>query len=975
MTPLTRSLILSAALAGMGAAPPASAQSAAPTTAKTEAPLEGAAFRFAEEAYKNFDAGHYELAARQAASAIVLRPDVERLHLLRIYALQKQGKLKEADQAAADAIKEGIDTPALRQARANLRPAPPPATASAPAPAPSPAPGTAAAPGSASAPASAAPSAPASPAASPPASAYRRGYPIATRAYADYKRGDYAAAASGAERAFRIDPKQGAWAMLWLDALEAQNQYAQADAAIDRAIALGAPNKKDLAARRQTMASRMAAKQADAAYQALSDNRADDAVPLARQAVSASPDTAGYRMLLITALMQSDRLAEAEAAATDAINATAGADGTRATGGTGDSNAPARADATPATSARSGNTTARVMRGYLRQRQGKTDLANADFDAALKQRQLTEAQRRSIRLLAADAALAGGENARALALMTPLGSQDSAADVRIKRARSRPAVPATLTLANYPAPVPDCRNTPPGAYCDLLPSDAVGSGGPAARAYAAYAREAYAEAIAQARLAVEQDPANQEYQRLLTTTLAAGKGAQLAEAHQRMTDALVAQPDDPTLLMQRGYLRQRTKQPALALQDFQAARATGKAPPTVILDEGYARAGAGDKRGAVADLQQAIDEADAGKLELTPQQRFDTRSGVAELSREWGGYVSAGYRGARPASSGLGGAAITVPGDAIFSTAEIFWRPADFLNSATQTFELYGRFSNTLYDKGGKTTGQTVADPCGGSIDVAETRNEGIAGLPTTVGSLGMRFTPSTEVGLTFGIERQFNLGTATRQGTFSPAPAALRCALNQTNQSPHYQTTADNGAWLAYITYGLYEGTNLRIDRPDWFTMEGYLQGGYSWQDMPAKYWLRDNATGKDSDKVSGRMKRDQAFGAGELRVGRSYRMDALSDRLVFFPYAVVGADWLWNKNRASFNLQGESFSVDQQGNGSSWSLGAGPGFNVRYWFREDHYNAPRSYLDLTTQYRFNIGGGAADRARGLFINLTLSY
>ncbi|HWV09365.1 MAG TPA: bacteriophage N4 adsorption protein A, partial [Pseudomonas sp.] len=109
--------------------------------------------------------------------------------------------------------------------------------------------------------------------------------------------------------------------------------------------------------------------------------------------------------------------------------------------------------------------------------------------------------------------------------------------------------------------------------------------------------------------------------------------------------------------------------------------------------------------------------------------------------------------------------------------------------------------------------------------------------------------------------------------------------------------------------------------------------------------------------------------------RVGRSYRLDAISDRLVLFPYAVVGADWLWNKNRASANIQGESFSVDQLGNGSSWSLGAGPGFNVRYWFREDHYNAPRSYLDLTTQYRFNIGGGSADRARGLFINLTLSY
>ena len=47
MIPLTRSLILSAALACLWTASPATAQ----TAAKTEAPLEGAAYRFAEEAY------------------------------------------------------------------------------------------------------------------------------------------------------------------------------------------------------------------------------------------------------------------------------------------------------------------------------------------------------------------------------------------------------------------------------------------------------------------------------------------------------------------------------------------------------------------------------------------------------------------------------------------------------------------------------------------------------------------------------------------------------------------------------------------------------------------------------------------------------------------------------------------------------------------------------------------------------------
>ena len=230
-------------------------------------------------------------------------------------------------------------------------------------------------------------------------------------------------------------------------------------------------------------------------------------------------------------------------------------------------------------------------------------------------------------------------------------------------------------------------------------------------------------------------------------------------------------------------------------------------------------------------------------------------------------------------------------------------------------------------------------------------------------------------MGLTFGLERQFNLGSATRRGTFSPAPQELRCAPALGNKTAHYQTDAGSGGWLAYVTYGLYEGTTLRIDRPDWFTMEGYVQAGYSWQDMPAKFWLRDNTTGVDGEKSSGRLKRDQAFGAGELRVGRSYRLDAISERLVFFPYAVIGADWLWNKNRVTgLDIEGaESFRLF--GDSTSWSMGAGPGFNLRYWFREGHYTAPMSYLDLTTQYRFNIGGGQADRAKGLFINLTLSY
>ena len=48
-----------------------------------------------------------------------------------------------------------------------------------------------------------------------------------------------------------------------------------------------------------------------------------------------------------------------------------------------------------------------------------------------------------------------------------------------------------------------------------------------------------------------------------------------------------------------------------------------------------------------------------------------------------------------------------------------------------------------------------------------------------------------------------------------------------------------------------MYEGTSLRIDRPDWFTMEGYVQAGYSWQDMPARFWLRNNARARTARKA----------------------------------------------------------------------------------------------------------------------------
>lgn len=778
MTVISRSLAFSALLLCAAAAPEAAGQAAA----AAERPLEGDAYQLADQAYKQYDAGHYETAQIMAENAIRLRPDVARLRLLLVYTLEKQGKRQEAVRAADAAIASGLDTAELRQAKANLQR---PTAVAAPA-TPPPAQTPTQTPTQTSA-----AQTPATPRKPAPQTPYQRAYPVAARAYADYARQDYAAAAAGAERAFRAVPRQGEWALLWVESLGAQQRYLDASQAVDTALALGAPNKAALQARQQAFDRQLAANQA-------------------------------------------------------------------------------------------------------------------------------------------------------------------------------PAAPA------------------PGSAA-------------AAGAYAAYDKGAYQEAIVLARQAVAEAPDNESYAQLLTTTLAAGTAEQVAEAQARLSDAIARQPDSAQLLAQRGYARQRLGQPAGAASDFAAARATGQAPPRLILDQAYAQSAMGDNRAATDSLKQAIDMDDAGQLGLTPLERYNTRSAVGALSREWGGSFSASYRGARPASSSLGGAAINTPGDVIFSTAEIFWRPPQ-LNNRWGMLEAYARSSNTLYDSGSTYESRRNVDPCTGESTPDERSNEErfrnnstASGIPSTIGALGLRYLLA-DTGVTFGIERRFFLGSATRQGYAYPESSAVQCAAQQAfhNAYPNlqdqsavarYKLNGNAGGWMSYVTYGYYQGRELRVDVPSWLTIEGYAQAGYAWDDNSARYTAYSvDSKGQRQQELgssSGRLKRDQAFLSGELRVGRSFRATSISDKLVLFPYAVIGADWLWQKSVAKLDdLAGYgSQSVVLSDHDSSWSLGVGPGFNVRYWFREDHYNAPRSYLDFGVQYRASLGGGASDRAKGWFMNMTLSY
>ncbi|MEE9875797.1 MAG: hypothetical protein PBU97_03350 [Stenotrophomonas maltophilia] len=386
----------------------------------------------------------------------------------------------------------------------------------------------------------------------------RQAYMLATEAYAAYDAGQMGVAASKAEQAFRQQPQQGAWALLWVAALEAQQQPGQADAAIGTALQLGAPNVEELRARRVALGRQRALLLAQQAYQSLSAGENAAAIEQAHAAVELAPDVASYRLLLITAQLQGDQLADAERSADQALQA----DGQ--------------------------DLNARVMRGYLRQRQGNTVLANEDFDTALAAPG-SAMQQRNVRLLAVDAALAAGDRLRAAALLAPLqaavpaGEGDARSqqllqqgiEQRSRAIRSSRELPRIGAEA-YLAPVQHCQSVDSGSVCELMPADLQGDGGAAQRAYAAYARQDYADAIGEARQAVQLAPDDANLQGLLTTTLAAGNRAQQDEARQRLDAALAQHPDDAGALMQRGYLNQKAHEPARALADFRAAEATGK---------------------------------------------------------------------------------------------------------------------------------------------------------------------------------------------------------------------------------------------------------------------------------------------------------------------------------------------------------------------------------------------------------------
>ncbi|WP_277189032.1 tetratricopeptide repeat protein [Caballeronia sp. BR00000012568055] len=173
------------------------------------------------------------------------------------------------------------------------------------------------------------------------------------------------------------------------------------------------------------------------------------------------------------------------------------------------------------------------------------------------------------------------------------------------------------------------------------------------------------------------------------------------------------------------------------------------------------------------------------------------------------------------------------------------------------------------------------------------------SGASTLQAALGARVKPFASVNAIFAIEKILPIGSDVRSD------------------------------WLARAAYSTGFGDARRFDVPSWWTGTFYGEVGH---------YIVNSST----------------YATANARLGRTYRIDAISPRLTVFPHAVIGADY--------------DSAIDH-----STPVGIGAGISARWWFRGSNYDAPRSFVDVSVQYRFRIAGD--DRAKGVFFGAVFSY
>lgn len=173
-------------------------------------------------------------------------------------------------------------------------------------------------------------------------------------------------------------------------------------------------------------------------------------------------------------------------------------------------------------------------------------------------------------------------------------------------------------------------------------------------------------------------------------------------------------------------------------------------------------------------------------------------------------------------------------------------------------------------------------------------------------------------------------VGGATAQGTIGARYKPIAdVGMMLTAEQRFALGNASSSDTLLRIAYSNESGTDLNVRELDWRSWQFYTEAAYF-------------------------IKARRSIESFEGSYGQAFHLAEVSDRYVVYPHAVLAAEY-----DSAANIKG--------------ALSAGPGVKLRYWFRENRYSAPASWLDLTLQYRFEITH--TNRARGVIARATLWY
>jgi hypothetical protein len=499
---------------------------------------------------------------------------------------------------------------------------------------------------------------------------------------------------------------------------------------------------------------------------------------------------------------------------------------------------------------------------------------------------------------------------------------------------SRTALPCLLALAAAAVQAQTAGTAAPAPAGNAQASFAA-----AEAAYRAFEQKNYELAAEQARTATRLAPANVDYARLLMYSLsAAGKQREAVDAASAV---LALAPTDAQALAERGRLRMALGDAAGGRQDLQQALDSPGLEPAqriglladlgrmaearreyLALDQGRAGAGA-----AAAKQPDEMERAYlAGRLGLTAEAVAAFRQADAAGKLPPSALRDAGFAAVRAGRNEEAQAYFRRAVDASRSGTQPL-APQTLFETRRSIAELsrhWGVFASLNYRGGGGVTPGFGA--VGAPVD--EAWQAGAEAWWRPFGQHNGRYaevfargfqTLESSTGASGSDTRQ--LGVGARVKPFTQQNLVLSLSRTDSRLSGH--------DWLVQAGYSNDWGGDIRQDATSWWTSRLAAEIG--------RY-----------------VRRDQNYATASLLAGRTYKLNASENATLLYPHLVVAAEYdtAAAKNHA---------------------VGIGPGFGVRQWFRHDTYNAARSYLDVTLQYRAHVSGD--QRARGWYLTTLLAY